>query len=146
MTIDELRLEDYEDVYRLWEGTKGIGLSSGDSRGAIARYLRRNAGVSSAAHSGGRLVGAVLAGHDGRRGYLHHLVVSPDARGRGLGRALVARSLQRLKAEGIAKCHIFLMKDNDAGAGFWNAVGWEARTDIGIFSRPLDDAEAASPR
>ncbi len=140
MTIDALRLEDYDDAYRLWKGTKGIGLSSADSREAIGRYLARNPGMSSAARDGGRLVGAVLAGHDGRRGFLHHLAVAADRRGQGTGRALVERSLERLKAEGIAKCHIFLMKDNDEGRGFWEAVGWKPRIDIGVCSRDLGEA------
>jgi putative acetyltransferase len=143
MTIDELRLEDYEDARRLWEGSQGIGLSSADSREAIARYLARNPGLSSAARDGVRLVGAVLAGHDGRRGFLHHLAVAADRRGAGTGRALVERSLRLLKAEGIAKCHIFLMKDNDDGRGFWQAVGWQPRTDIGVCSRDLEDVATA---
>ncbi len=143
MTIDALRLEDYEDAYALWKGSQGIGLSSADSREAIARYLARNPGMSSAARDGGRLVGAVLAGHDGRRGFLHHLAVAADRRGAGTGRALVERSLRLLKAEGIAKCHIFLMKDNDDGRGFWQAVGWKPRADIGVCSRDLEDAAGA---
>ncbi len=138
MTIDELRLEDYDDAYRLWEGAEGIGLSSADSRQAIGAYLARNPGISSAAREGGRLVGALLAGHDGRRGYLHHLVVAADRRGRGIGRALVERSLARLAAEGIAKCHIFLIKGNDRGRGFWLHVGWQERSDIGVCSRSLE--------
>jgi putative acetyltransferase len=143
MTIDALTLEDYDDARRLWEGAKGIGLSSADSREAIARYLARNPGMSSAARDGRRLVGAVLAGHDGRRGFLHHLVVAADRRGEGTGRALVERSLRRLKAEGIAKCHIFLMQDNEEGKGFWAAVGWLPRADIGVCSRGLEDVTAA---
>lgn len=138
MTIDELRMDDYDAAYRLWENTRGIGLSSADSREAIGRYLARNPGISSAAREGGRLVGALLAGHDGRRGFLHHLVVAADQRGRGAGAALVQRSLERLKAEGIAKCHIFLMNDNEQGRGFWKAVGWQPRTDIAVCSRSLD--------
>lgn len=143
MTIDELRLEDYEDAYRLWEGAEGIGLSSADSREAIGSYLARNPGLSSAAREDGRLVGAVLAGHDGRRGFLHHLVVAADQRGRGTGRALVERSLARLAAAGMAKCHIFLMKENDRGRGFWLATGWQERSDIGVCSRSLDHRDTS---
>jgi len=138
MTIDELRLEDYDDAYRLWQGAAGIGLSSADSREAIGRYLARNPGMSSAARDGSGLVGAVLAGHDGRRGFLHHLVVVAEERGRGTGRALVERSLERLKAEGIAKAHVFLMNENRSGRGFWEAVGWQPRSDIGVCSRDLE--------
>jgi putative acetyltransferase len=146
MTIDELRLEDYDDALALWKSAEGIGLSSADSREAIGRYLLRNPGMSSAARSGGRLVGAVLAGHDGRRGFLHHLAVAADRRGRGLGRVLVERSLERLRGEGIAKCHIFLMKSNEKGRGFWEAVGWQPRSDIGVCSRSLEGEEPPARR
>jgi N-acetylglutamate synthase len=143
MMIDELRPEDYDDAYRLWDGTPGIGLSAADSREAIAAYLARNPGLSAAARADGRLVGVVLAGHDGRRGYLHHLVVAPERRGQGLGRALVDRALRKLKAAGMAKCHIFLMSDNAEGRRFWESVGWAPRADIGVCSRSLDDVPPA---
>lgn len=135
MQIDELRLADYEDAYALWSRIEGMGLSGADAREPISRYLERNPGMSSAARIGGRLVGTVLAGHDGRRGYLHHAAVDPGFRGRGVGRAVVSRAIERLAAEGIDRCHIFIFSTNATGQAFWRAVGWRERTDLKVYSR-----------
>lgn len=133
--IQPFHLTDYASVHALWEACEGIGLHDDvDSRDGIARYLERNPGLSFVARDGDRIVGAVLAGHDGRRGYLHHLAVHPDARHRGLGRQLVAAALAALRAEGIAKCHIFVFRDNPAGRAFWESCGWHLRQDIDLLS------------
>jgi ribosomal protein S18 acetylase RimI-like enzyme len=137
--ILEMVPADYDDVWALWRSAPGIGLSEADERGAIERYLLRNPGMSFVARADGRLAGAVLCGHDGRRGYLHHLAVDPAFRGRGLGRQLVARCLAGLHAAGVAKCHLFVRRSNPAAAGFWRRSGWEERIDIRMFSRSEPD-------
>jgi ribosomal protein S18 acetylase RimI-like enzyme len=133
--VRPMTIEDYGDVVALWKSADGIGLSTADERPAIARYLARNPGLSLVATADGRLVGAVLCGHDGRRGYIHHLAVADDCRGRGIGRDLVARCMEALASEGIAKCHIFVYARNTAGRGFWRANGWTLRTDLTVMSR-----------
>jgi ribosomal protein S18 acetylase RimI-like enzyme len=140
MTIDELHITDYEEAYALWSRTEGMGLSTADQRGPIERFLRRNPGLSTAARDDGLLVGTVMAGHDGRRGYLYHLAVDPAHRTRGVGRAVVARSLERLQAEGIERCLIFVFATNAAGQAYWRAVGWDERSDIRIYSKDLAEA------
>jgi ribosomal protein S18 acetylase RimI-like enzyme len=135
MQIDELSASDYDAAYALWSRIEGMGLSSADERAPIERYLARNPGISTAARSEGRLVATVLAGHDGRRGYLHHVAVEPAFRGRGVGRAVVERTIERLRAEGIRRCHLFIFVTNQSGQSFWRAVGWQERTDLKVFSR-----------
>lgn len=130
---------DYDDAYLLWLETEGMGLGDSDDRDGIARFLERNPGLSTVAcDAGGHLVGAVLCGHDGRRGYLHHLAVAKPCRGRGLGRALVEASLAHLKAAGIPRCSIFLYADNLAGRAFWLHEGWRLREDIVIMQKRAD--------
>ena len=129
MTID-----DYDAVLALWKASEGIGLSAADERPAIARYLERNPGMSFVACQEGRIVGAVLCGHDGRRGYMHHLAVAPPCRRQGLGRQLVERCLVALAATGIDKCHLFVFGGNSAGVAFWKRIGWTERTDLAILS------------
>ena len=85
----------------------------------------------------GRVVAAVLCGHDGRRGYLHHLAVRPSCRGRGIGRRLVETCLAALQADGIQKCHVFVFMDNPQGVDFWMHLGWTPRADIGVVSIDL---------
>jgi ribosomal protein S18 acetylase RimI-like enzyme len=129
------RLTDYAAVHALWEACEGIGLHDDcDSREGIGRYLARNPGLSFLARDGDRVLGAVLAGHDGRRGYLHHLAVHPATRNHGVGRSLVVAALAALAAEGIAKAHIFVFRTNATGRAFWQACGWHVRDELDILS------------
>ena len=131
-------IEAYDEVMTLWRQCEGVGLSDADSRENIRSYLERNPGMSFVALTEGRIIGAVLAGHDGRRGYIHHLAVHPEWRRLGLGRELVDRSLQTLKGIGIHKCHLFIFNDNTGGIDFWKSVGWQQRMDIIVMSMTFD--------
>jgi putative acetyltransferase len=130
-----LRLSDYEDVYALWKRTEGVGLSESDEKEAIGLFLRRNPGLSQVATSGGKVVAAMLCGHDGRRGYLHHLAVARKWRRQGVGRAVVAACLEKLHAEGIPKCNLFLFASNTSGQAFWRSLGWSVRSDLRLVQR-----------
>jgi ribosomal protein S18 acetylase RimI-like enzyme len=137
VSISSFSIDDYEEVISLWRATPGIGLSDADSREAIAAYLAHNPGLSFVARDGQRVVGAVLCGSDGRRGYLHHLAVHPDARRQGTGEALVERCLSGLREVGIHKCHLFVIAGNAEGQAFWQHVGWKLRTDLVIMSKDI---------
>ena len=131
-------IEAYDEVLTLWQQCEGIGLSSADSRENFQSYLERNPGMSFLARTQGLLIGAVLAGHDGRRGYIYHLAVHPNWRRQGFGRQLIDRCLQALKIAGIQKCHLFIFNDNIGGIDFWKSLGWEQRSDISVFSRTIE--------
>jgi putative acetyltransferase len=134
-----MTIEDYDRVTALWRSSEGIGLSSTDARESIARFLDRNPGLSFVAEDRQALVGAVLCGHDGRRGYIYHLAIDRSHRTRGLGAALARRCLSALRDAGIDKCHIFVFRDNDAARAFWRRVSWEERGDLVVLSRYTDD-------
>ena len=136
ITFCEMRIDDYDEAASLWRATEGIGWHDDvDSPRGIAAYLARNPGFSHVARHAGRIIGAVLCGHDGRRGYLHHLAVASAWRGNGVGRGLVAACLVKLASAGIPKCNIFLYADNYQGAAFWNRTGWNERTDLKLLQR-----------
>jgi ribosomal protein S18 acetylase RimI-like enzyme len=137
ITVREFTMGDYEAAYALWKASEGIGLSEADTRENIALYLRRNPGQSFVAVEEGILVGAVLCGNDGRRGFLHHLAVAPSCRRKGAGRALIARALIALAAQGMRKCHIFVIGANEEGKRFWRRVGWEERTTLVVMSKDV---------
>jgi ribosomal protein S18 acetylase RimI-like enzyme len=137
--IRPMTAHDYDAVIALWRVTEGIGLSSADEPEAIASFLERNPGLSRVAFRGELLAGAVMCGHDGRRGYLHHLAVAPSERGRGLGRELAERCLDDLRALGIAKANIFVYGANTEGQAFWRATGWFGRDDLLLMQRILID-------
>ncbi len=125
ISLRPMQAADYAAVHDLWSRTEGMGIGESDTAAAIAAFLARNPGLSAVAvDAAGALVGAVLCGHDGRRGYLHHLAVDGASRGRGLGRRLVERCLAALEREGIAKCNIFVYRDHGSGIDFWRHHGF----------------------
>jgi putative acetyltransferase len=132
-----MNIADYEAVLALWKVTEGVGLSESDAREPVASFLARNPALSRVTLDGTNLVGAVLCGHDGRRGYLHHLAVAKTHRKLGLGRALVEVCLADLLQLGIPKCNIFLFADNAAGEAFWKHNGWVGRPDLLVMQKPL---------
>ena len=107
MIIRPMTKEDYDEVYAMWQTTSKRALSNADSREQIERYLDRNAGMSQVAVADGKIVGTVLAGHDGRRGFIHHMAVMPQYRRKGIGHSLANTAIEKIKAEGIDKTHIF---------------------------------------
>jgi ribosomal protein S18 acetylase RimI-like enzyme len=129
------RIADYAESHALWKRTEGIGLSDSDSREAVTLFLKRNRGLSLVATARGRVIAAVLCGHDGRRGYLHHLAVAREWRRQGVGRSLVSACLEKLRAEGIPKCNLFLFASNIAGRAFWLNSGWTIRPDLRLVQR-----------
>ncbi len=139
--IRPLNIADYEAVLWLWQETEGVGLNESDSRERIALFLARNPGLSRVALEGTNIVGAVLCGHDGRRGYLHHLAVAKTHRKLGLGKALVEACLTDLVQLDISKCNIFLFADNVEGEAFWQHHGWLARPDLQVMQKPLKGAQ-----
>lgn len=123
--------EDYDEVYDLWINTEGMGLNDlDDSREGIERYLKRNPTTCFVAQEDNRTVGAIIAGHDGRRGYLYHTAVSKDYRRRGIAKALVESAVKALKEEGINKCALVVFEQNEKGNAFWEAIGFEERQDL----------------
>ena len=133
-TIREMTIADYDAVLRLMQNTPGISLRDADSCEATERYLARNPELSFVAEAEGRLIACVMCGHDGRRGYLQHLLVLPDYRRQGIAQGLVQRCLVALEQLGIHKCHLDVFKSNVSAAEYWQGQGWQLRTDIDRYS------------
>jgi N-acetylglutamate synthase len=143
LDLRPMTVADLPACLALWTGMDGITLfPATDSIAGLTRYLTRNPGLSVVALKNGKLVGAALAGHDGRRGYLHHVAVLEEHRRRGLGRTLVEWCLRALVNEGIGRCHIFVNAGNDAGKEFWRHVGWEERPGVNVMSVMTDPDRA----
>jgi ribosomal protein S18 acetylase RimI-like enzyme len=132
--IQEMTIQDYDEVYALWKESEGIDLSNIDSRSTINRFLERNPGLSFVARQEGLLVGAVLCGHDGRRGYIDHLAVRASHRRQGIGRMLASRCLYHLMQNGIQKWHLFVREDNSDAIAFWGKLGWQQHIELVTMS------------
>lgn len=123
--IRAMTVADLPAALQLWSATEGVEVAEGDRPGELARFLERNPGFSTVAEEDGALVGAVLCGHDGRRGYIYHLAIRADRRGRELGRRIMQRSLGLLQSAGLARALLLVEAGNQGGREFWLREGWE---------------------
>ncbi|MDY3791776.1 MAG: GNAT family N-acetyltransferase [Oscillospiraceae bacterium] len=140
MTIRKITIGDYEKMYALWLSCKGMGLNdTDDSKEGIKRFLDLNPETCFAACENDRIIGVILAGNDGRRGFIYHTAVSPDCRGRGVGTALVNAALEALKNLGIAKTALVVFDRNETGNAFWEKQGFTARNDLVYRNKALVD-------
>ncbi len=130
---------DYDDVIALWKQCPGVGLSEADSRDGVARYLGANLEMSRVAVSEDRIIGAVLCGHDGRRGHMSHLAVDRMKRRNGIATALANACIEALAAEGIDKCHVLVFRDNEEALSFYRSNEWHERDELVILSRFTGD-------
>jgi N-acetylglutamate synthase len=135
--IREMMVGDYEQMITLWKSTPGIGLSDADSKRNISQFLERNPGLSFVCQLERRIIGTVLCGHDGRRGYIYHLAVDSSFKKQGIGKGLMERSLAKLRLKRITKCHLFLYRDNEDAIQFYDHIGWEKRSNLLIYSKNL---------
>lgn len=131
VSIRVMTISDYDRVYHLWINTPGMGLNAtDDSPEGIKQYLTRNPTTSFVAECDGEIVGVIIAGHDGRRGYIYHTAVLPTYRSRGIAKALVDSAMSALDKEGIHKVALVAFRKNDIGNGFWKHIGFTERDDL----------------
>lgn len=139
MIIRTMNIDDYEQVKVLWHKIKGFAIRSvDDSYEGIERFLKRNPGCSVVAMEDNHIVGAILCGHDGRRGCLYHVCVDPGYRLRGIGKSMVVHCMQALQAEGINKVSLIAFTKNDIGNAFWKEIGWTKREDLNYYDFTLN--------
>ena len=118
-------IADYDAALELWQQVEGIEIAEGDDREGVGQFLSRNPVLSRVATDGSTIVGVVLCGHDGRRGYIYHLAVNPAYRSRGVGRRLIDECLGSLRRTGVKRALILVAHDNPRGRNFWRRHGWE---------------------
>ena len=126
-----MTIQDYEKVYELWMSCKNMGFNDiDDSKEGISRFLERNPNTSFVAIENEKLIGIILGGHDGRRGYIYHLSVNENYRKNGIGSELVKNCLESFKQEKISKVALLVFKYNEVGNLFWEKQGFILREDI----------------
>ena len=140
MNIRIMEICDYENIYTLWLNTPNMGLNNlDDSKDGIAKYLERNPNTCFVAEEQGKLIGVILSGHDGRRGYIHHTAVAVDKQRRGVGTALVNAALNALEREGINKVALVVFEKNEKGNAFWEKQGFTKRSDLIYRNKAIAD-------
>ena len=139
--VRKMNIDDYEQVKKLWLSIEGFCIRSiDDSYEGVARFLDRNPNTSIVAECDGQLVGAILCGHDGRRGCFYHVCVHNDYRLRGIGKAMVVMAMDALREEKINKVSLIAFTKNDIGNAFWKQIGWTKREDLNYYDFTLNEA------
>lgn len=142
MQIREMTIDDYDAVYALWSHTGNLGLRSlDDSREGIRRFLKRNPHSNFIAATDHNVIGVILCGNDGRRGYIYHTVVHKNFRNQGIGTQLVNAAINALQKEGITRVCLHVMKTNEPGKRFWINHGWEEKAFLGFYSKSITGQE-----
>lgn len=131
--IKSLEIDFYDEIISLWKKDINIRLSEADSKPNILRFIQRNPETCFVIIGNKKVVGTILCGHDGRRGYFHHLYLDEAYRSKGLGKKLVDMSIAKLKEMGIGKVHFFVAPDNINGQMFWEKMGFYKRTEKELF-------------
>ena len=140
MEIRKMKIEDYEAVYQLWLSCKGMGLNTvDDSRDGIEKFLNRNPDTCFVAERDGKIVGVIMAGSDGRRGYIYHTAVSSDQRRQGIASKLVDAVMTAFKNTGITKVNLVVFERNADGNAFWEKSGFTVREDLVYRNKTIAD-------
>ena len=131
MNVRLMTINDYEKVYELWLSCAGMGLNNlDDSKEGIEKFLNRNPETCFVAETEQRIIGVIIAGNDGRRGYIYHTAVNPDYRHQGIATKLVNEAMRALKALGINKTALVVFSKNTDGNAFWEKSGFSSREDL----------------
>jgi len=138
--IREMTIDDFEEVHALWMQIHGFGIRSiDDSKEGVERFIHRNPTTSMVAVCDGKIIGAILCGHDGRRACLYHVCVHEDYRKRGIGQQMVTQCLEALKKEQICKVNLIAFRKNEVGNRFWQGMGWTFREDVNYYECVLNE-------
>lgn len=133
--IEFLDINDYEKLLLFWKSIKGLGIGLGDSKENIKKFIAKNPNSNFQIKKNGEVIGTILCGNDGRRGYIYHLAIHKNFRKQSLGSRLVNTVLNNLKKEGITKCHVMIFNENRDGLEFWKKVNFDERHDVQIMSK-----------
>lgn len=138
MTIRVMTIDDYDKVYALWMSCRNMGFNNlDDSREGIDKYLRRNPSTCFVAEDEDAVIGVILSGHDGRRGFIHHMAVDENFRRKGIATRLLDHAMSALKEEGISKVALLVFNRNEAGNSFWESQGFTERNDVTYRNKVL---------
>lgn len=142
--IRNMQIDDYTEIFALWKSTNGVGLRRlDDSQQGLSAFLKRNPKTNFVAIDNDRIVGTILCGHDGRRGYIYHTVVKNNHRNKGIATNLIECVISALKEEGITRVCLNIMETNEYGKDFWQKRGWKKKDFLGFYSKSITDKKTS---
>jgi ribosomal protein S18 acetylase RimI-like enzyme len=140
MIIEKMKIDYYDEIHQIWSNTNGMTLRAiDDSKEGIERFLKRNPNNNFICRIDGNIIGGILCGHDGRKGFIYHTVVKENYRDRGVGKKLVENVIKSLKEENITKIGVLVNSDNISGNNFWESLGFKYFNNLKYRILPLDE-------
>ena len=139
--IKKMEIKDYNEIINLWKNTKGVGLSGNDdSKKSIKMFLDKNPNICFVAENENKeIIGTIMAGNDGRRGHIYHLMVKSEYRKNSIGKKLLEKTEKALKKEGIRKIFLVVFKENKIGNIFWEKNGYKIRKDLNYRDKKIKE-------
>ena len=138
MRIEKYSKKSYNEVIELWKKA-GISVSSSDTKEELEKMYNRNPQLFLLGKIKEKVVGVVMGGFDGRRGYIHHLAIDPEYQKKGYGRLMVDNLIKKFRKWGVHKVHLFIEKNNKKVIKFYQNLGWKIRDDLIMMSFIPDD-------
>ncbi len=136
MQIREFQLGDYNKVLELWK-TAGLVIRPGDDLEGIKLKLQRDPDLFLIAEEDHEILGVVMGGWDGRRGWINHLAVKPEHQRKGIGTLLIRELERRLAEKGARKVNAQIYRWNAKSIEFFKAVGYEVHSDLVMVGKFL---------
>jgi ribosomal protein S18 acetylase RimI-like enzyme len=136
----EIRIMKVSDIpasIELWKNMKGLAIRGSDNIRDLSEHVKMNFKHNFVAVIHDQLIGTVLGGFDGRRGYIYHMAVHENFRKQNIGKELMDRCFQSFREINVTKCHMMVLKDNTLAQEFYTRIGCELRTEILVFSKTL---------
>jgi ribosomal protein S18 acetylase RimI-like enzyme len=140
--VRKMTINDYEQIYDIWIKSGNVLNEIDDSKTGLEKYLNRNPNTCFVAENSGKIIGSIMSGHDGRRGYIQHTSVLKSERKKGVGKALVNNAVEALRAEGITKVALVALASNKPGNLFWETMGFTNRKDLVYRDKMLIEFKA----
>ncbi len=133
--IREFRMEDYENILRLWdEGKIHYRPNGRDSHQHIEKELKAGQAIFLVAEAQNKIIGIVLGTHDGRKGWINRLAVAKDSRRQNIARKLVTAVETRLNEMGIDVIACLIEDENTLSVKFFEKLGYTKGT-VEYFSK-----------
>ena len=136
--IRQFTMEDHAQVYCLWRAAgAGLQLRPSDSYEEVEKRLQRDPELFLVADTDDGIIGVVMGGWDGRRGWLHHLAVCQEHQRHGIATALVHAVEDQLRSKGCLKVNLLVFAENTAARQFYAVLGYDEMRPVIAMGKEL---------
>ncbi len=138
MDIRQFTQLDQEQEISLWK-VSGLTVPWNDPEKDISRKLKVNPELFLVAEENEKIIGSIMGGYDGHRGWINYLAVCPNHRKKGIGKKLMLHAEEKIKEKGCPKINLQVRENNTDVIAFYNAIGYSEDKAISFGKRLIED-------